>query len=80
MRYNHLTSLERDQVYVLGVINKFSIEKIAEEMNRSPSTISRELRRNSFDDKLYLPDKGPIFVVKAFCVSGIVGIHSFSSA
>jgi transposase, IS30 family len=57
MRYNHLTSLEREQLYVLRVTNKFSIEKIAEEMNRSPSTVSRELRRNSFDDNLYLPDK-----------------------
>jgi transposase, IS30 family len=57
MRYNHLTSLERDQLYVLREIDKLSISKIAEEMNRSQSTISRELRRNSFADKLYLPDK-----------------------
>jgi transposase, IS30 family len=57
MRYNHLTPLERDQLYVLRVVDKLSISKIAEEMNRSQSTISRELRRNSFDDKLYLPDK-----------------------
>jgi transposase, IS30 family len=42
---------------VLREINKLSIEKIAEEMNRSPSTISRELRRNSFNNNHYLPDK-----------------------
>lgn len=57
MSYNHLTSSERDQLYVLREIDKLSISKIAEEMNRSQSTISRELRRNSFADKLYLPDK-----------------------
>jgi IS30 family transposase len=57
MRYNHLTSLERDQLYVLREINKLSIEKIAEEMNYSISTISSEFRRNSFDNNHYLPDK-----------------------
>lgn len=57
MSYNHLTSSEREQLYVLREIDKLSISKIAEEMNRSQSTISRELRRNSFADKLYLPDK-----------------------
>jgi transposase, IS30 family len=57
MSYTHLTSLERNQLYKMRVIDQLSISLIAQEMNRSPATISRELKRNLSDDHLYLPDK-----------------------
>ena len=44
--YRHLTIEEREKLYLLfnqGV----SIRKIAAALNRSPSTISRELERNT---------------------------------
>ena len=43
--YNHLTIEEREKLY--GFLQKgFSIRRIAKELDRSPSTISRELSRN----------------------------------
>ena len=48
--YHHLTIEERELLY--GFLqNNLSIRKIAEELGRSPSTISRELKRN----RNYLP-------------------------
>ncbi|WP_326934308.1 helix-turn-helix domain-containing protein, partial [Enterococcus avium] len=44
-QYHHLTILERERIFLLheeGV----SIRKIGNDIHRSPSTISRELRRN----------------------------------
>ena len=40
----HLTSIERDKITILQG-EGFSIRKIAKELGRSPSTISRELNR-----------------------------------
>jgi IS30 family transposase len=56
MSYNHLTPSERNQLYVMRIVDKLSIRRIALEMNRSQSTISRELKRNSSDETFYLPD------------------------
>jgi transposase, IS30 family len=57
MSYTHLTPSERNQLYKMRVIDQLSISLIAQEMNRSPATISREIKRNLSDDHLYLPDK-----------------------
>ena len=55
MNYNHLTINERACVYQLKQLG-MSIRKIAETLDRSPSTISRELKRNFCGRKFkYLP-------------------------
>ena len=46
--YHHLTYAERCQIHGLKA-SGYSQRAIAREMNRSPATISRELRRNSGD-------------------------------
>lgn len=46
MEYCHLTSDERSQIYAL-MSNKFTQKQIALHLNRSPSTISREIARNT---------------------------------
>ena len=43
-RLQHLTYIERDKITILQG-EGFSIRKIAKELGRSPSTISRELNR-----------------------------------
>ena len=43
--YKHLTIKEREKLYELRILG-FGIRKIARELERSPSTISRELKRN----------------------------------
>ena len=45
MNYKHLSLRERYQIYALKRA-KFSIKSIAEALGTSPSTISREIRRN----------------------------------
>jgi IS30 family transposase/transposase-like protein len=50
----YLSLLEREQLQDLHR-SGLSIRKIATEMNRSPSTISRELRRNTVSVRGYLP-------------------------
>ena len=50
----YLSLLEREQLQDLHLAG-LSIRKIATEMNRSPSTISRELRRNTVSVRGYLP-------------------------
>lgn len=50
MSYHHLTSKERVFI-VLMLDQKCSIRKIASELKRSPSTISREIRRNKKNPK-----------------------------
>jgi transposase, IS30 family len=57
MSYTHLTPLERNQIYKMRVIDQLSVSVIANEINRSQATISRELKRNLSDAHLYLPDK-----------------------
>lgn len=47
MNYNHLTINERACIYQFKKMG-LSIRQIAEAINRSPSTISRELKRNSY--------------------------------
>lgn len=51
--YNHLTTNERENLLFLSA-KDYSIRKIASILHRSPSTISRELRRNS-KNKVYSP-------------------------
>ena len=48
MSYQHLTTFERTRIETLYDQGK-SIRTIAEKLRRSPSTISRELKRNSQD-------------------------------
>lgn len=55
MTYKHLTQEERYQIYVLKRQN-ISLARIAEELNRSRSTITRELKRNA-GPKGYRPAK-----------------------
>lgn len=43
--YTHLTIFEREKIYLLSS-QKISLREIARRLNRSASTISRELRRN----------------------------------
>ena len=45
MNYHHLTINERACIYQFKQLG-MSIRKIAEALNKSPSTISRELKRN----------------------------------
>ena len=45
MNYTHITEAERYQIYALKKAG-ISQSKIALQLNRNPSTISRELRRN----------------------------------
>ena len=45
MNYTHLTQDERYQIFAL-LREDFSIRHIAWRLNRSPSTISREIKRN----------------------------------
>lgn len=52
MSYQHLTTFERARIETL-LGNGFSINKIAKKLGRSPSTISRELRRNISQNGLY---------------------------
>ena len=47
MNYNHLTIEERACIIKFKEM-KLSIREMAKLLNRSPSTISRELKRNSF--------------------------------
>jgi transposase, IS30 family len=52
-KYTHLTSEERDLISVRRAEGKI-LEEIAEEVGRSPGTISRELRRNKSLKGIYL--------------------------
>ena len=56
MSYSHLSTTERLKLYQYRTTDKLTMEEVATQMKRSKSTISRELRRNSIDGKLYLPD------------------------
>ncbi len=50
----YLGLIEREQIRDLGR-SGMSIRRIASEMGRSPSTISRELRRNTVSNRGYMP-------------------------
>jgi IS30 family transposase len=56
MSYSHLSTTERFALYQYRTIEKLTMEEIAAKMKRSKSTISRELKRNSSEGSLYLPD------------------------
>lgn len=56
MSYTQLSATERFTLYQLHTTEQKSIRDIARSMGRSESTISRELKRNRIDKKLYLPD------------------------
>ena len=52
MNYYHLSIEERTVILQLH-ISRFSIREIARQLDRSPSTISRELKRNCY--RIYNP-------------------------
>ncbi|SDC11399.1 IS30 family transposase [Shouchella lonarensis] len=54
MSYQHLTTFERARIETFYSQGQ-SIRAIAKKLNRSPSTISRELKRNS-EEKFYQPE------------------------
>lgn len=56
MSYTHLSASERFALYHYRSKEHLSLDEIALKMNRSKSTISRELKRNSLDKGDYLPD------------------------
>jgi IS30 family transposase len=60
MSYTHLSHSERFTLYNLHTIKKLSLREIAKMMNRSASTLSREIRRNRRDETIYLPDTAQI--------------------
>lgn len=63
-KFAQLNMQEREKLYMAKSIGK-SIRKIALDLGRSPSTISRELSRNTKDPELgYLPDRADV-VAKA---------------
>ena len=56
IRYHHLSEGERHQIYALRE-QGLSIRAIAKQLERSASTISRELRRNKRSDGAYDPEE-----------------------
>ena len=53
--YNHLTINDREKASILQGLG-LSFRKIAEQLNRSVSTISREFKRNAYANKEYSPN------------------------
>jgi IS30 family transposase len=56
MSYTQLSTTERFKQYQYRTTDKLIMDEIAAQMKRSKSTISRELKRNGIDGKLYFPD------------------------
>jgi len=56
MSYRHLTALERVKLSDLLTTTELSLRAIAKQMNRSQSSLSREIQRNCMNDKKYFPD------------------------
>ncbi|MGF1603702.1 MAG: IS30 family transposase [Thermosynechococcaceae cyanobacterium] len=56
MSYTQLSTTERFELYQYRTIEQLTLDEIASKMQRSKSTISRELRRNTIRGKFYLPD------------------------
>jgi IS30 family transposase len=56
MSYTQLSLSERISLYHFRYTEQLSLSEIAFRMERSKSTISRELKRNRLDKTLYLPD------------------------
>jgi len=62
-RYQHLTADERHQITAMRRLH-YSQAAIAKELSRSPSTISRELRRNvTRHDGWYRAEKAQSFAI-----------------
>ena len=64
MSYNHLTIEERSCIYQFLNLG-MSIRKIAQALKRSPSTISREIKRNSSKIKSSRRSYTKYFPIKA---------------
>lgn len=64
MSYNHLTIEERSCIYQFLNLG-MSIRKIAQALKRSPSTISREIKRNSSKIKVSRGSYAKYFPIKA---------------
>lgn len=64
MSYNHLTIEERACIYQFLNL-EMSIRKIAQALKRSPSTISREFKRNSSKIENSSGDYAKYFPIKA---------------
>ena len=56
MSYNHLTASERLELYEFRLTTNLSLREIARKMNRSQSSLSREIKRNQVCKGMYLPD------------------------
>jgi transposase, IS30 family len=56
MSYRHLSTTERFSLYQYRTIDELTMEENAIKMKRSKGTISRELKRNRMEGRLYLPD------------------------
>jgi len=54
--YMHLTIEEREAILILKT-KLFSMRQISAVIGRSPSTVSRELKRNITEDNVYLPSR-----------------------
>ena len=54
--YNHITIAEREMLLKYFALGE-SIRKISKRLDRSPSTISRELKRNQMNTSNYSPSK-----------------------
>lgn len=54
-KYGHLTLQERFILF-RGLQQGLSLREISKELRRNPGTLSRELKRNSFESVGYLPD------------------------
>ncbi|MBA5746962.1 IS30 family transposase [Aerococcus sp. 150760007-1] len=54
--YCHLTLNEREIIFLLHEQGK-SLGYISKQLNRAKSTISRELKRNTIQEKSYSPSK-----------------------
>jgi IS30 family transposase len=70
MRYKHLTQEERYHIYEGRTISK-SLRKIAKDLKRDASTLSREIRRNK-GERGYRPDQAHRLACerKSRCVNG----------
>jgi IS30 family transposase len=66
MKYHHLTHEERDRLAILRNQGR-SLREIADELNRSPSTLARELQRNrhkpNWGARVYYPHKAQLKAV-----------------
>ena len=63
MNYNHLNINERTVISLLAS-SDVSIREIAKQLGRSPSTISRELKRNQTNERAsrYIPSKARKYI------------------